>query len=87
MTAGCRFAILDGANQSGAKVIAKCPHCERGMSSIKVEAIQIKAGKSSWNGVAYCCPSCDCALSVMIDQISLKDDVVAEVLQGLGREQ
>jgi hypothetical protein len=65
--------------------MAKCPHCENGMSWIKADAISIKSGRKSWKGIAYCCPNCDAALSVTIDQIALKSDTASEVLRGLGK--
>jgi hypothetical protein len=65
--------------------MAKCPYCDNTMSSITAEAISIKSGRKGWKGIAYCCPSCDAALSVTIDQIALKSDTVGEVLRGLGK--
>jgi len=66
--------------------MAKCPYCDKSMPSIKAETISIKsAPRTSWRGIAYCCPYCNAALSVTIDQISLKSDTVGEVLRGLGK--
>jgi hypothetical protein len=66
--------------------MAKCPNCDGNMPSISAEPISIKSGKrTSWKGIAYCCPLCDSALSVTIDQIALKGDIVGEVLRGLGK--
>jgi hypothetical protein len=66
--------------------MAKCPKCDKIWSSpIKLETISIKAKGASWIGCAYCCPYCDAAISVTIDQIALKADTVSEVLRGLGK--
>jgi hypothetical protein len=65
--------------------MAKCPHCNNQLSSIKADTVSIKAKGKAWKGIAYCCPSCDATLSVTIDQIALKGDTVGEVLRGLGK--
>ena len=63
--------------------MAKCPHCDRPISSINGEPISIKVKRGGLHGFAYCCPLCDAVLSVMIDQIAVKADTVAAVLRGL----
>jgi rubredoxin len=65
--------------------MAKCPHCGKGFSSIKADPVTIRAPGKSWKGIAYCCPSCDAAISVTMDQISLKADTVRETARALGK--
>jgi transcription elongation factor Elf1 len=65
--------------------MARCPKCEKLLSSITLETISIKAKGTSWHGCAYCCPYCDAAISIAIDPVALKSDTVGEVLRGLGK--
>jgi hypothetical protein len=43
---------------------------------------KIAFGKS-WNAVSYQCPHCHTVLSVEIDPIALKSDIVSEVTDGI----
>lgn len=65
--------------------MAKCPHCDSHMGSIKLETLTVKAKGTNWVGVAYCCPNCDVAISLAIDPVALKADTVGEVLRRLGK--
>lgn len=64
--------------------MAKCPHCNKQMSSIDGQAIAIKV-KTEFNGIAYCCPNCDAVLSVMIDQMAVKNDTVSDIMRRMER--
>lgn len=61
----------------------RCPKCNAPISSVSIESISVKAKPSNWNGVSYLCPSCNCVLSVAIDPIALKSDIVEEILDRL----
>jgi len=61
----------------------KCAKCERVLSTVNLKAITVRAPGTTWKGVSYECPYCSSILSVGIDPIAVKTDVVAEVLQGL----
>lgn len=66
----------------------KCPHCQKTVSAALTEAVSCNVGMPAtrtWKGVSHLCPSCKCVLSVSIDPIALKADIVDEVLQGLGK--
>lgn len=64
----------------------KCPKCDKSVSGVKIEHVDIKEHFSpKWHGVSLVCEHCDCVLGVAIDPISLKADVVQEVLAALGR--
>jgi hypothetical protein len=54
------------------------------MHSITVQGVmgKIAFGKS-WNAVSYQCPHCHTVLSVEIDPIALKSDIVGEVTDGI----
>jgi hypothetical protein len=57
----------------------QCPKCNVPISSVTLERITIKGKETNWKGVSYLCPSCNCVLSVSIDPVALK----AEILQAL----
>ena len=57
----------------------QCPKCASPISYVNLETVSVKARGASWNGVSYLCPSCNAVLSVEIDPIALKTDIVREV--------
>lgn len=63
--------------------MSKCPKCEQSLTQIRVEDVALNAGRKSWNGVSYCCPHCHTVLSVELDPIALKADIVKQVLYEL----
>lgn len=65
--------------------MAKCPKCEKSLSSVNVEKLSIKAKPNNWKGIAYTCPWCSTVLSVTMDQVALKNDTADEVLDRLRR--
>jgi len=66
--------------------IGKCPKCEKILNSVNLEAIDIKEGfQSAWHGVSYCCPLCHTVLSVQIDPVALKTDIIEGIAQKLRR--
>ncbi len=56
----------------------KCPKCEKTISSVKIEEVtaSIGIGGSDWNAISYCCKSCNTVLSVQIDPIAIKTDIL-----------
>jgi hypothetical protein len=64
--------------------MAKCPSCEKTFSSVTGEhtKVSVPAGRT-WHGIVYMCPLCHAALSVEIDPIALKADIVQEVVKAL----
>ena len=63
-----------------------CPKCEAVLGSVHAEPIGINAKSSSWHGVAYVCPSCDSILSVGVDPMALRNDLLDELLKRLGKK-
>jgi uncharacterized protein with PIN domain len=64
----------------------KCPKCDRLLTNVLVEEIKVNVGFSpTWRGASFVCPYCHAILSVGIDPIALQEDIVKEVLQGLGK--
>ena len=65
----------------------KCPKCNQIVSTISIENVIINAGfgRPSWEGIAYLCQYCNTVLSVQIDPVSLKTDLINELLKALGR--
>jgi hypothetical protein len=66
--------------------MAICPSCKNSFSYVNLTPVNVKAKGASWHGVAYCCPSCDCALSVAVDPVAIKSDIVSEILDALGKD-
>lgn len=67
-------------------MVAKCPKCEKSLTTAGISDLTVgSAFNKQWNGVAYTCPYCYTILSVAIDPIAIKTDIVREVLRGLGK--
>jgi len=65
---------------------AKCPKCEKVLTSIKMEEVTIRGSDTrTWHGVVYSCPYCRTAISTGIDPVALKTDTVLEVARRLGK--
>lgn len=63
---------------------AKCPKCESVITKVIAGHVPIEVPMGdNWNGIAYACPSCKTVLSVQIDPIALKNDIVDELLDRL----
>lgn len=61
-----------------------CPKCESVVTHVNL--VEITAGVlfgNQWRAVKYCCPHCNAILSVQIDPVALKTDIVDAVLSGL----
>lgn len=58
----------------------RCPKCEKPLSSVRFEEIDITFnGSPAWKGVAYICPVCSTILSVQIDPIAIQTDVLDSI--------
>jgi hypothetical protein len=64
-----------------------CPKCGKLIGTVNIKDITVNAGinRNRWNGIAYMCPFCQAILSVAIDPIALKSDIVDEIIQKLKR--
>ena len=63
-----------------------CPKCGNTVTNVRIEDVDVIPGPyDRWRGIKYVCPSCDCVLSVAIDPVALKTDVVEEILDILRR--
>jgi hypothetical protein len=63
--------------------VGNCPKCDDPVKSVNLREVSIKAPGGNWVGVSYQCSNCNAVLSVGIDPIALKTDIVNEVLEGL----
>ena len=56
----------------------KCPKCENNISSVKIEEVpaSIGIGGVEWKAISFCCKSCNTVLSVQIDPIAIKTDIL-----------
>jgi hypothetical protein len=57
----------------------KCPKCERYLTTVRGEEVEIELGRATWRGVAYSCYRCSAVLSVEADPMVLKSDLIDEV--------
>ena len=57
----------------------KCPKCDATILNIKVGNVDVNGLK----GIAHCCPFCGVIISVQIDPMALKADIVDEVTKKL----
>jgi len=66
--------------------MANCPYCDKPFSHVIAQDVSAGGTLSDqWNAIAYSCPSCHRALSVAIDPVAIKADIVREVLEALGK--
>lgn len=57
----------------------KCPHCKTALMRATASKIEIQSGGAKFLGVSYSCPSCSAVLSVELDPLALKADLVSEL--------
>jgi len=71
-------------------VKAKCPKCDKMLSSVRLQAIRLDGTHHYWKGLSYLCPLCGAVLNVGYDPIALQadtvSDVVREVLRALDKD-
>lgn len=60
-----------------------CPKCDVAVKSVNLREIAIKAPGANWVGVSYQCSHCDAVLSVGIDPVALKNDLVDQIVEAL----
>lgn len=67
-------------------MMGDCPKCGQAILIAGVAGVQIHdINGNEWNGVKYYCMACGVALSVAIDPVALKSDIVGEILDALGK--
>jgi len=66
--------------------LGKCPKCEGWVSYAVGEGVEIRvpAGKT-WKGISYLCPNCRTVISVQIDPIAIRADIINSVVDELKR--
>jgi hypothetical protein len=62
--------------------IGKCPKCDATIFRVTVESVEVQGAGTSYRGVSYVCPSCDCVLSIQLDPLAVK----ADLLKALGAD-
>jgi phage FluMu protein Com len=59
---------------------AKCPHCEKHLNSIRIDDITLNAFPGvDRKGVVYTCPMCFKVLSVEINPLAVRDEIVGQI--------
>jgi uncharacterized protein with PIN domain len=60
--------------------MSNCPHCDRSLSSVKIEKVSGKVTMgTTWNCISYSCPSCNKVISVQIDPVAIYTDLVDQI--------
>ena len=67
--------------------MANCPKCDKPLRMLNAQALNtpVEFGHKL-NSLAYTCPSCHAVLSVGIDPLSLKAEIVSELFQRLRKD-
>lgn len=67
--------------------MALCPYCETPVGHVNIQDVTVGGfmAQNQWHGITYACPHCQKVLSVAIDPIAIKTDIVEEILAGLRR--
>jgi hypothetical protein len=64
--------------------IGKCPKCDRTITNVKIEDVTVDVQFTpAWKGISYVCPWCNTILSVQIDPVALKTDIINGVIKGI----
>jgi hypothetical protein len=62
----------------------KCLRCNKVISSVKAGHVVIDvSGGTARNGLAYSCPNCDTLISIEMDPIAVKHDIVRDVKKAI----
>ena len=66
----------------------KCPKCEMLVSEVTAESVEIRSPRASvsFRGVSYACPFCHSILSVQLDPLALKAEIVADLKETLRKD-
>ena len=64
----------------------KCPHCNQILQKVRFEHLPIhQHEEKKWIGASLVCPFCQSILSVSVDPIALRNDIVNQVVDHLKR--
>ncbi|WP_423459946.1 hypothetical protein [Ottowia sp. VDI28] len=60
--------------------MTKCPRCEQDITQIDMKEITGTAsGPKHWKCIAYTCPHCSTLISVQMNPLALKNDILSGV--------
>ena len=63
-----------------------CPICKKAVSTARVESVQLlDSNGATYNGAKFSCASCGSVLSLGIDPLAQRNDIVLEILFALGK--
>jgi hypothetical protein len=61
-----------------------CPKCGKPVLMAGVAGVQVLGQDGNqWNGVKFYCMSCQTILSIGVDPVALKNDIVNELIEAL----
>ncbi|WHP05800.1 hypothetical protein QLH32_17635 [Acinetobacter corruptisaponis] len=61
----------------------KCPSCDRLVTHVNAQEINVNAPAGNFYGISYLCPYCSVILSTGLDPLRVKNDIVNELLKKL----
>lgn len=62
-----------------------CPHCQAPVLTVILTGIVVHAPANQFEGVSYSCTTCQSVLGVSIDPVTIKAEIVDEVVAALRR--
>jgi endogenous inhibitor of DNA gyrase (YacG/DUF329 family) len=61
-----------------------CPHCNAPVHAVNISDVKGMVGfESKWKLIAYSCPKCGKIISIELDPIALKHDIIEGLVQRL----
>lgn len=66
--------------------MSTCPHCDQRITHVDFEAITLSSETmTTFRGSSYSCPHCHAVLTVGVDPVSQRDDLLEALVQVLRR--
>jgi len=64
-----------------------CPKCDTPVTRVTIGSVVATViGGQDRNAISYSCPSCNVVLSVQIDPLLVRTEIVSQILEGLGKK-
>ena len=58
----------------------KCPKCDTAVAKVNAEPVEIVFSRTDrYRGFSYACPNCYSVLSIEMNPLTLKDDILSEI--------
>lgn len=65
-------------------IAGKCPKCEKPVTRVNLHPIEASEPMGpKWKAVTYNCPSCNTVLTVQIDPVAIRTEIINGVVKAL----